>query len=277
MKTEEQENKSNAECIKLITKFFINNQQLLNIIAPNGWRNSEYVNFMHPTPKQQFEQHQRISTNLRRLTKIPITEEDKLLTVSDFKQDDLNNINELEEFIYVLGHTVYDIFSNNHEVKGKDNKIYDLGSMRGSGSFIAGFINMNYPAENSYDYMDFYMGSEIFSERVDLYRFYEYIFKILQKNNCDWTYYFPRLGIVSFNHEEESAINPSEYSPEEAVLKQMENVQKKAEVKKMKEELDKIYDEEFEKAKYEPLTSIVRAYKAVYGVLPVGHPQKEFE
>lgn len=53
---------------------------------------------------------------------------------------------------YVLGLSVYDIFSNNHQVSGKDNRIYDLGSLRGSGGFIADFFNKYYPASSEYNY-----------------------------------------------------------------------------------------------------------------------------
>ena len=49
------------------------------------------------------------------------------------------------------------------------------------------------------------------------------------------------------------------------------------EVKKLQKEFDKTFEVEFEEAKYKPLITIVQAYKNVYGVLPNGHPQKEYE
>ena len=45
----------------------------------------------------------------------------------------------------------------------------------------------------------------------------------------------------------------------------------------MRDELDKAYRDEYEEAKYKPLDQLVQAYKNIYGVLPIGHPQKEFE
>jgi hypothetical protein len=137
--------------------------------------------------------------------------------ISDFKQDELIGINELEEFLYILGLAVYDIFSNNHDVIGYDKKTFDLGSLRGSGHFIADFLNENYNnPSNSYEYMDFYMGTIWIRSRGDLTPFYEFIFLKLKEFHCDWNYFFP-------------------------------------------------------------LNQIVKAYKNVYGVLPNGHPQKEFE
>jgi hypothetical protein len=62
-----------------------------------------------------------------------------------------------------------------------------------------------------------------------------------------------------------------------AMLKEIELAKENTAVIKFKEELDKAHFEEYEEAKYKPLTTIVKAYKNIYGVLPKGHPQKEFE
>lgn len=136
--------KSDSECIEILKHIFIDPKNLYNKLAPNGWVKSEYINLLHPTPEQQHEESRRMTENINRLLKKTKGKEEKTPDKSTFKQDDLNDIPELEEFIYVLGLTVYDIFSNNHEVIGSDNKIYNLGSMRGSGRFIADFINEHY-------------------------------------------------------------------------------------------------------------------------------------
>ncbi|MCF8232478.1 MAG: hypothetical protein K9J27_09850 [Bacteroidales bacterium] len=81
------------------------------------------------------------------------------------------------KFCIYFGLAVYDMFSNNHEVIGEDGKIYDFGSMRGSGTFIADFFNDNF-SDNAgkYDSMDFFMGTIWINGRGDLTPFYEYIF-----------------------------------------------------------------------------------------------------
>jgi hypothetical protein len=67
------------------------------------------------------------------------------------------------------------------------------------------------------------------------------------------------------------------YNPETAVQKEFELTEKDKQNKKFQEELDKIYKEEYENAKYKPLSPMIQAYKNIYGQLPNGHPQKEFE
>ena len=268
--------KSDEECNQLLLIIFESPIKLLTQFAPNGWKNSEFIKLRHPTPEQQLEEHIRITENLKSLSKNKEkkVEDDKedVKTLEDFQYDDLNSINELEEFIYILGLTVYDIFSDNHEVRGEDGKEYDLGSFRGSAGFIADFINEHFPISGSCDYMDFYCGSIWVRGRANLFPFYQYIFRKLKENGCNWHYSFPRLGIVDLSGVNPKPENPSEYNPEKALT---EEIERKQQVSKLKEELDKMYEDEFEEAKYRSLSPLILAYQDVYGMLPDGHPQKD--
>lgn len=266
--------KTNKECVELLKAIFMEADSFYHALAPDGWKESEYVKLLHPTAEQKYEEHIRVSENIRQLSKKPRSHDEPEKKVNDFSQDDLMQINEMEELMYVLGLAVYDIFSNNHEVIGSDTKIYDLGSMRGSGRFIAEFINMYRPQTISLDYTDFYMGSTLISSRADMYPFYCQVFKTLKENRCDWKYSFPRLHLVDLRGLKPKDDDPESYKPEQALEDQL---QKDKEVNEWKEKLDKIYEEELEEAKYKPLPAIIRAYKNIYGVLPDGHPQKEFE
>lgn len=271
--------KSDNECVNILRSIFEDAIQFYNTIAPKGLKNSDLVLFLHPTPEQQYEEHLRIRKNINQLTK-KLKQEDKEIKINDFKQDDLKNISEFYEFLYILGLSVYDIFSNNHEVFSNDNKVYDLGSLRGSGGFIADFFNTHY-TDNSekYDYMDFYMGTIWIRERGNLRPFYEYIFQKLKDLDCDWKYSFPRMFLVDPKKifDDSSNTNIEEYKPEKAIQEQFELSVKDKQTKELQDELDKIYEEEYEEAKYKPLSQIVQAYKNIYGLLPKGHPQKEFE
>ena len=205
-----------------------------------------------------------------------VTDDEPRKVLSDFHMDNLENVNAFEEFIQVLGEATWDIFSDNHEVIAEDGNIYDLGSFRATGSTIADFINEYYPlSEGKLDYLDFYMGSIWMSNRASMLPFYKYIFTVLKQYNCNWRYSFPKLGLVSFNKEEPEHNNPAEYSPLQAMREEL--AEEKSEVNKLQEELNEIFDQDYENAKYEPLPLIVLAYKEVYGILPEGHPQKEFE
>lgn len=80
--------------------------------------------------------------------------------------------------------------------------------------------------------------------------FYEYIFQILRNEECNWNYCFPRLYLLDISGKG---------------------------IKKIQNELDSSFQNEYEEAKYMPLIPIVQAYKNIYKRLPKGHPQKEFE
>jgi hypothetical protein len=266
---------SNKKCIKLLREIFSQTPSLYQVLAPNGWSQSEYIKFLHPTPEQQLEEHTRISESLRLLSKKPIPENDKPpKKLADFQQDDLALVNGYEECIYLLGVAVYHIFSNNHEVTGLDNKVYDLGSMRGSARFIAEFINTQYPRSDRLDYIDFYTGSIWIEDRADWYPFYHHVFTVLKEFHCQWKYSFPRLYLVDFSASKPPTDNPVDYKPEQVVEEQLK---KDESINSFRNKLDKAHDEAYEEAKYKPLPPIVKAYKDVYGVLPEGHPQKEFE
>lgn len=277
--TDDQSEKSDKECIDLLKYIFNDAAKVYRDLAPKGLKKSDLVLFLHPTPEQQFEETTRMTENINRLSKKPKKAE-KQIKISDFEQDDLSEIAEYDEFLNILGLSVYDIFSNNHEVIGNDNKVYDLGSMRGSGRFIADFFHSNFPDHaRKYIYLDFYMGSIWIKGRGDLTPFYSYIFQKLKNFNCDWKFFFPRMFLVDLKKMEDSANDDDlkNYNPTKAVEQEIELAEKDKETNDLRENLDKIYDEEYEEAKYKPLIPIVQAYKNVYGHLPNGHPQKEFE
>lgn len=270
----------NSRAKEILEFLFEDASRLYKEIAPNGWINSEYVHFLHPTTKQQVEENKLITKNINRLLRKGDQKEEDNSDEGKFVQGELINIPELEEFLYVLGLAVYDIFSNNHEVVGRDGKPYDLGSSRGSGRFIADFFNNQFEnLTKRYDYLDFYMGTIWIDLRADLFPFYQFVFSKLKEFNCYWNYSFPRLYLIDpkkgFGSTEED--DSIDYNPEQAMIREIELIEEQKEMKKLEENLDKSYLEEYEEAKYKPLESIVKAYKNIYGILPNGHPQKEFE
>lgn len=264
---------TNVEIIELLNQIFDNSKTLLASIAPNGWCFSAYTNFFHPTPKQQFEEEKALHERLNKLSKnqTPI----KSINLDKYQQDELKDILETEEFQYVLGLSVYDIFSNNHEVYSNDNRVYDLGSFRGSGSFIADFLNNRNLISKNYDYLDFYMGTIWIESRANLLPFYEYIFQILKARKCDWNYCFPRLYLLNIhNKESNEAETMLDYKPEKSIANEIERIKEEKEIEKFQNELDSSFQKEYEDATYKPLIPIVQAYKNIYKKLPEGHPQK---
>lgn len=124
--------KSDKECDEILNFIFNDSRKLYTKLAPKGMVNSEYILFLYPSSKQQYEEHIRMSNKIKKLSKKTDSENENL-NVEDFEQDSLSNVTEYQEFLYILGLSVNDIFSNNHEVIDKDNRIFDFGSFRGSG------------------------------------------------------------------------------------------------------------------------------------------------
>jgi len=106
-----------------------------------------------------------------------------------------------------------------------------------------------------------------------------YIKPIQKESNCNWNYTFPRIYLIDFKKDTGSldSPDPEKYNPEEELSKELKMSKRKEETNRLRKKLDEAYEEEYEEAKYKPLEPIVKAYKNVYGVLPEGHPKKEFE
>jgi len=275
---------SDKACIDILKYIFHDYSELFDTIAPNGWENSQYVRFLHPTPEQSFKEYKRMSENIDRLfekkSKKGKKEQEK--TLADFQKENDENkeikIKPVDEVLYILGLATYDVFSNNHEVISPNNKVYDLGSLRGSGHFIADFLNYNFEfLSQKYDYLNFYMGTIWIESRADLTPFYVYIFQNLKEKNCNWKYFFPRMFLIDpkdyFNTEDDK--KPEDYDPNKAILEEIEQKKKEDEKQKFQDELDEIYKESYENAKYTEPSKLVLAYKKVFGELPEGHPQKK--
>ncbi len=264
---------SEKSCAELLTYIFSDFENFLKRIAPDGWNNSEFRKFYHPTPEQQFDEYKTLSNNLAKLSKKPITDGDK--TLLDFQKEYVDEpAKEPEECIEILGNAVYDVFSNNHEVISASKKVYDLGSMRGSAGSIADFLNSFFTEYRfNFDYIDFYMGTIFLRERADMTPFYEYVFNKLKEKDCSWKYSFPRVYLLDFKKAKEVDTSPEKYNPEESLLKELERKKEKDKIEKMRQELDDAYLEELEEARSKPLPKVVQAYKNIFGFLPEGFLQ----
>jgi len=171
----------------------------------------------------------------------------------------------------LLGRFLWTIFSNNHDVINKKGEVHTIGSFRGSGCFIAEFLNQHYPSEGSFDYMDFYCSDMFFPEDADLRPIYELLFAKLQAEGCDWKYYFPRMHLISFKKQEQASENMENYNPTKAMQEQMKQEEKRKAAAKFQKTLDKDYEQRREDAKFKAPPAIVQSYQKVYGSLPLGY------
>lgn len=214
----------------------------------------------------------------------------------------------------LVGMCLWDIFSDNHEVIGPDGRVVDLGSFRASAGFLAELVNTQLghdpglaearemerlkkmigvtsiesimqmaqadaeekAAAQIYDYMNFYMGTQMVSGRTDLASIYQMIFRRLQAAGCDWTYHFPRLNIVDLRplreQMEQEKTDFTDYDPSAAFAKEQEAATHNEEVSEMREKLDEAYRESVEEAQDEPPPKTVEIYRQVFGHFPEGWP-----
>ena len=157
-----------------------------------------------------------------------------------------------------FGDSLWDVFSNNHTVFSvEDRTEFSIGSWRGSGSFIASFIE-HQNCELQFNYLDFYMGH--FHENQETKSSYEFIFKQLKNNGFDWQYEYPQLGIVDFTSTKKDIAS---YNPNEA----MEAEQNKNDLLKRIEDINEETKQDIQSS---ATTAIILAYTNVYGGYPHG-------
>ena len=59
-----QQNKSDQECIDMLKYLFRDAEQLYKRLAPEGLKNSDFVLFFHPTPEQRYKESIRMRDNI---------------------------------------------------------------------------------------------------------------------------------------------------------------------------------------------------------------------
>jgi hypothetical protein len=185
-------------------------------------------------------------------------------------------------WLSLLGDVLWDVFSDNNDVVGPGGEHYDLGSFRGSGGFIADYLNDRLAAEAEdlppkwgrcpFDYLDFYMGTlglfgdgALGSQGLPLYA---RVFERLRERGCDWRYAPPAIGLVRFDRPEEETDDPERYDPNAALAAEVERSEKEEQLAEFARELAEANAEAFEQAVREP-PLVVRAYREVYGEWPV--------
>lgn len=269
------ENRADDEkCEALLNHVFGPLDILQARVAPEGWESSPYVRIHHPTVEQMYEEALIMHQNMSRLSakKGEVQPPPTFEEIQKQAEQSDDTVEPLRELLDVFGGCIWSVFSNNHTVTGSDGQEYDLGSFRGTGSFLASFIEKNYPEAPIFDYMDFYCADLLIERRADVTPIYELIFSKLKEQGCMWSYSFPRIYLIDFSDakETDNPDSPEAYDPNTALAEQLEKDKKKAEVKKLQQELDEGYEQIKEQALYKPPPMIVQAYWNVYESWPEG-------
>jgi hypothetical protein len=248
----------------LLGKVFQSPEETIKILAPNGWENSLYVHYMHPTAEQIYGEQMRLYGAHKGSkwfkTEMPILD-------NIIKEYETTPVKPVYEFLNFFGDCLWKIFSDNHTVFDSDGMEYDLGSFRGTGGTFADFINEHHWTEEQFDYMDFYSAMGL-RDWLPVQNMYELIFTRLKQAGCDWRYAHPRMQLISFG-KEDAEIKPEEYDPTQNLLKEMENEKRGQEIEDFQFKLDEIAEEEKQQS-FINLPRTVLAYQAIYGRLPDG-------
>lgn len=256
-----------------MSKIFLSPDALMMKFAPEGWGHSSLFAAKYPSPQERYERNLQMHRNIESLA------QKAGRSLPEPRLEDFENepppVSEspLEDLLDLFGDCVWSVFSENHDVVAPDGAVYHLGSWRGSGRFIADFINEHYPVNGKYDYLDFYMGLLYVEDRVKCLPVFLHIFEVLKQEGCDWHYSFPGTGIVSFVQPPETNTDPTTYDPAAALQAEMEYEDKQREMADLQERFDKMREEEMEAARYKAPPAAVQAYRDVYGRWPEGWVQ----
>jgi hypothetical protein len=170
---------------------------LMGTLAPDGWEHSPYVRVAHPTLEQQYVELTQLHANMNEWITIRNKgrEMPSLYVTPSFDEfchqhatDTPATVQPIAELLYVYGGCVWAVFSNNHQVIAPSGEPYSLGSFRGSGRYLADFLEQTYPDAPGFTYMDFYCADFHIERRTNTIPVYTLIFSFLQQQGCDWLY-----------------------------------------------------------------------------------------
>jgi len=185
------------------------------------------------------------------------------------------------ELADLLGRCLWDVLSNNHEVRTADGTVVDFGSFRAAAGLIADFRGQRRaPGQRTSDawgYLDFYMGTLGAHREDDLSPFYDLVFSRMRGAGFDWRYAHPRLLLVDLGDRDDDLRDDEpaaflHYDPSGSVAREAELKQHAAELADLRASLDEAYQRSVEEARAHPPPPIVQSYQRIYGCWPAGWP-----
>lgn len=269
---------TNNECKDLLNALFpqgFAGRDVEKAIVPESWKHSALKAAFHPSPEQRYKEFIQRSRNLHKLsgkgkdseqTTSELTFEEFLAEYQDPPCEPRRELQEL------AGLCIWDVFSDSHEVIAPDGRIADLGSFRGTGGFIADYLNEREDNPIKYDYIDFYMGTKLISQRADLSPVYQMIFRRLKQMGGDWIYHFPQLYLIQLRKPKDRSDDPEQYDAGRAVADELEEREQEQKHEELKKDLAQKNREAAEEAARNEPPRIVSAYADAFGHLPKGWP-----
>ena len=122
-------------------------------VSPNGWEQSPLVACFHPSGERVFEERLQFHQNVaalriagsRRAGRAQVeTEALPAPTLEDVRRDaEPEPVQADAELTELVGRCLWDVFSDNHDVITADARVADIGSFRGAGAFLDGYLMGN--------------------------------------------------------------------------------------------------------------------------------------
>jgi hypothetical protein len=177
-----------------------------------------------------------------------------------------------EEVTELVGLCLWDVFSDNHDVITAGGRVADIGSFRAAGAFLDEHLTRGQDRWREGDYLRFYLGTIWISRRADLTPVYAMIFRRLRSVGADWVYHFPQLYLAEIARDNLTAEQPARYSVSESAAAELTSQKRRAEMARLRAEIDEMNARAREDALDRPPAATVRAYRQVYGRDPRGWP-----
>ena len=115
-------------------------EDVLNEIAPDGWKYSPLLSCFHPSAEQLFKERLQIHRNIEGFIKAMRKRSDQATHVprpepkleeirAEWKETQVNIADEVTELV---GNCLWDVFSDNHDVVAADGRRVEIGYFRGA-------------------------------------------------------------------------------------------------------------------------------------------------
>jgi hypothetical protein len=251
-------------------------------IAPSEWKSSPLFACFHPSPEQvlaELLRMHRVSQELSALSQNITVEEPECPAVVEptieqvLAEWDDHPVNLTDEVTEIVGESLWDIFSDNHNVVAADGRVVDIGSFRAASAFLDQYLAGSKIQWDAGHMSRFYMGSIWISGRADLTPVYRMIFRRLKLLGADWEYFSPLLHLVDLSHLSPAAEKKQgPYSPSEAFARDQEERQQQVDLEHARAELEDAHKQARREAMAKPPPATVRAYQQAFDRNPKGWP-----
>jgi len=277
---------SRKEIEELLFHLFGDMEKTLQLLSPEGWKNSPLYAVSHPSAAQQMKEE----LGFNHFTKLILdrmgesVEEDPNfgLTEDQFKELKPGSPTE-HDLLCLLGTCITEIMADYCLVITTKRKFYYLGPMERASNYMARFLNRYYPIPDwEFKPFNFFHASGEAEGRADIMPIWTLLFQRLKERGLDWVYSLPKGDFSELIDEWRTAIKSYDpppqdmdaYDPAHDMEMEMEREHVLKTIDYVEEVANEMLEKELEVYAYDP-PFMIRGYHAVFGDWPTGFVKKE--